>query len=290
MRYFKIVFKLIMIAGIILTFQSCLKNNDFYADFSKGKPAVELPLAANNANEPIAVSFDIADTPTTYYVIVNVASVDKPTSPVTATIAIDQAYLDQYNADQKAADPDYEPFELMPDSTYEVPSWDGTVPAGQREVRIPIKIFTSKMDATHNYVLPFTISKSSIAISNWNHLMLNIGPKNQWDGVYKVAGEFYHPSYGNQVWGFSAGITQTLITTGPKSVVFGPNIKTPLVQFGIAMEITINSDNSLTEVLNGTTTPVPNSDHYDPDAKTFYVTGGYSTRTYKATLVYVKPR
>lgn len=283
-------FRLMLIVALLLSLQSCLKNNDYYTDFSKSTPAVELPLAASKANKPIAVSFDIQDTPTTYYVVVNVASASKPSTAVTATLALDQAYLDKYNADQLAADPDYEPFDLMPDSTYIVPNWNVTIPAGQRQVQVPIQIITSKLDATHSYILPFTISQSSLAISNWNHLLLNVGPKNEWDGIYKVAGEFYHPSYGDQIWDFSAGITQTLITTGPRSVVFGPNIKTPLVQFGIAMEITINSDNSLVEVLNGTTTATPNTDHYDPATKTFYVHGGYSTRKYSATLTYVKPR
>lgn len=280
---------LLFIGCLAFLLPSCLKNNNFYTDFSKGAPAVELPLAAFHANSPISVSFDISTTPTVYYAVVNVASVDKPTSVVTATLALDTAYLNTYNAQQSALDSTYQPYELMPDSTYSIAGWDATIQPGHREDSIPIKIFTSKLDANHVYILPLTIVKSSLPISNWNHLLLNIGAKNEWDGVYKVAGEFIHPSYGDQVWDFSAGITQQLVTSGPRSVSMY-STKTPIVTFGVELDITVNADNSISEVFNGVPTPTPNSDHYDPATKTFYVSGAYSTRKYKATLVYVKPR
>ena len=132
-------FRLVVIAGLIFALQSCLKNNKYYIDFSKGTPALELPLAANNANSPFAVSFNIVDTPTTYFAVVNVASPSKPTSPVTGTLGLDSAYLNQYNADNSTS------YELMPDSTYSISSWDVTIPAGQRQIAVPIKIFTSKL-------------------------------------------------------------------------------------------------------------------------------------------------
>jgi hypothetical protein len=280
---------ILLVAGLAFTLPSCLKNNSFYTDFSKGSAAIELPLAAVHVNGPISVSFDISTTPTTYYAVVNVASVNKPTSAVTATLALDTAFLNSYNAQQLAANPDYQPYELMPDSTYSITSWDATVQPGTREDSIPIQIYTAKLDANHVYILPLTIVKSSLPISSWNHLLLNIGAKNEWDGIYKVAGEFFHPSYGDQIWDFSAGITQTLITSGPRSVSWY-STKTPLVTFGVELDITVNPDNSISEVFNGVPTPTPNSDHYDPATRTFYVSGAYSTRKYHATVVYVKPR
>lgn len=278
-----------LLVATALLMSSCLKNNKYYVDFGDYADNVELPLAATNVNKPFAVSYDVADTPATFYVVVNYASMNKPSKPVNVTIGVDQAYLDQYNADQLAADPDYEPFELLPDSVYSIASMNAVIDPGKRQVWIPVKIYTAKMDASHVYVLPFTITKADVKISNWNHLLANIGAKNEYDGVYKVAGQFIHPSYGNQVWDFSAGITQELVTTGPKSVAMYPT-KTPAVQFGVELDITVNSDNSLSEVFNGVPTATPNSDHYDPATKTFYVSGAYSTRSYKATLKYVGPR
>lgn len=287
MKKFKIKYlRLFFISGLIFTMQSCLKNNDYYVDFSKSKSAVEFPLAAKYANGPFAISFDVADTPSVYYVVLNVASADVPSSPVTATLALDEAYLNQYNTDNSTA------FELMPDSTYEI-NLNATIPAGQRQVYVPLKIFTNKIESGHDYVLPLTIAQSSIGISNWVHFLANIGAKNKYDGIYKSMGVFTHPSYGVLTWDFPDGLTQALVTSGANSVSMYPT-NTPIGGFGVELDITVNPDNSLVEVFNGVTTPTPNSDHYDPATRTFYVSGAYvggsGPRTYKATLVYVKPR
>jgi hypothetical protein len=204
-RYFRFLF----IAAMIFTLQSCLKNNDYYVDFSKGEPAVELPLAAKYTNKPFAVGLDVSNEPVTYYAVVNVASVDKPTSTVTATLALDKEYLDSYNAgkdaeakqaqaDYLAANPDntvddddypadYTPFELLPDSVYQIPSLEASIPAGTREDSLAIMIFTNKLEVVgHKYILPLTITNASTNISNWNHLMINVTAKNEWDGKYEA--------------------------------------------------------------------------------------------------------
>lgn len=236
-------FRLLLIAGLLFALQSCLKNNKYYIDFSKGAPAVELPLAANNANSPVAVSFDVSTTPTQYYVAVNLASVNKLNTPVTATLAIDSAYLTSYNAQQDAATkkaqadylaadpnnkvtdskypPDYVPFELMPDSTYSVKSFNATIAPGHRLDSVPIQLFTNKIDAGHIYVLPFTIQKASISISSWNHLLLNVGAKNKYDGIYNMTisttgwGAYGIADGGTNDWG-KIGV----VTAGVSSVVF----------------------------------------------------------------------
>lgn len=184
--------RLLMISGSIFMLQSCLKNNDFYVDFSKGKPSIELPLAATNGNKPYGLAWS-QDTTTSFKVYINVASVDKLNTPVTATLGIDADWISQFNAQQtqlatsaqeayledtshKKTDPKYPyswtPMELLPDSLYTVSSYDLTVPANQREVFADVNIKTDKFPDGHNYVLPFTIAKSSIAISSWNHLPL----------------------------------------------------------------------------------------------------------------------
>ncbi len=207
-------FTLLIAAAMLFSLQSCLKNNSFYVDFSKGSPAVELPLAAVHTNQPFAVSFDVSTAPTQYYAVVNVASVNKPTSTVTATLAIDNAYLTQYNNDQDAAAkkaqadylaadtthtvndsnyPDnYDPYEILPDSSYSIPSFNVSIAAGHREDSVPIMLFTDKIAPGHSYILPITIQTASLPISNWNHLLVNVGAKNKFDGKYTVTGTFVH--------------------------------------------------------------------------------------------------
>lgn len=153
---------------------------------------MELPLAAKYANKPYGIPWS-PDTTTSFKLYINVASVDKPSAPVTATIGIDNAWVAQYNAEQTAAatqsqhdyladtshhtsDPNYPydwtPMEVMPDSLYSISSLDLTVPAGQRETYADVLVHSDKFPPGHNYVLPFTIAKSSIAISSWKDLPL----------------------------------------------------------------------------------------------------------------------
>lgn len=188
-RYFRIL----LIAGLVFTMQSCLKNNEYYADFSKGTPSIELPLAAKYANGPYGLAWS-PDTTTDFKLYVNVASVNKPSTPVTATIGIDKDWVTQYNSTQGAAatqaqqdylnadpahttsDPNYPygwtPMEVMPDSLYTISAKDLTVPAGEREVFADVLVHSDRFAPGHNYVLPFTITKASINISSWNHMPL----------------------------------------------------------------------------------------------------------------------
>ncbi len=111
---------LLLVAGLAFSLQSCLKNSNFYQDFSKGSPAVELPLSAKYVNKPFALALDVSPTPTTYYAVVNVASVDVPSSPVTAKLQVDQAFLNQYNADLDAAAKKAQQDYLAADPTHKV--------------------------------------------------------------------------------------------------------------------------------------------------------------------------
>jgi hypothetical protein len=200
-RYFnKSTFLFAALAGGIFLLGSCLKNNKYYVDFSKGKPSVELPLSATNLNKPFGITWS-PDTTTSYKIYINVASVNPLNTPVTATLDLEPDLITQYNASQDAAakqaqadylkdpshhktDPTYPydwiPMEILPDSLYSL-SIDGksasipfelTVPAKQREAYADLLMQTDKLPAGHNYVLPFTITKSSIDVSSWNHLGL----------------------------------------------------------------------------------------------------------------------
>ena len=166
-----------------------------------------------------------------------------------------------------------------------------TIPKGSRVGYLQVKFKPSNLlHGTFAYGFKIaSVAETGYTIGNLNHGIVAIGPKNKWDGVYKSAGVFTHPAYGVLTWDYTKGLTQELVTTGLNTVSIYP-IYTTIGGFGIELDITINPDNTLIEVLNGTTTPTPNSDHYDPATKTFYVSGAYrggsGPRTYKATLMY----
>ena len=171
-----------------------------------------------------------------------------------------------------------------------------TIPKGSRTGYLQIKFIPTNL-LNGNFAYGFkiaSIAETGYTISgNLSAGIVAIGPKNQYDGVYSSAGEFIHPAYGDLTWDATKGLTQALVTSGLATVYTTP-INTTVGAFGITLTITVNPDNSLVEVFNGVTTPTPNSDHYDPAAKTFYVSGGYmgasGPRTYKATYVYVGSR
>lgn len=253
------------VAGGLFLLSSCLKNNKYYVNLGKYSPSMELPLAATNTNGLIPVAMGTKNPAAdTFDVVVNVASVHPLNSPQTATIALDTAYLSQYNAQQEQADSTFVPYEVLPDSVYTVNTWNLTVPAGQRQAFATITIAIDKMDATHNYVLPFTIVKSSLAISNWNHEMLNIQEINQYAGTYSNT---YSGDLG------SGNNTMTLSTVNASTC--SSNL---IGVYSNPIYFTVNPDNSVTvlDALGGgnSTTTDPSS-HYDPGSQTYYLNYKY---------------
>ncbi|HWB28178.1 MAG TPA: DUF1735 domain-containing protein [Chitinophagaceae bacterium] len=196
---------------VMTSLSSCLKNGAYYTDFSTPAGSIYLPLAATNNNSVVAFSYDASLAQATMPIVVDVASPNTPSTQTTATIAIDADYLTSYNT-ANGTD-----FEVMPDSVYTLSKMDMTVPAGKRIDSAIATFYIPKMDLTHNYVLPITISNASLPIEQWNHLLLYIAVKNKYDGVYQVTGTMVDAA--------NAGLTGyypwtvELVTSGPNSVV-----------------------------------------------------------------------
>lgn len=313
-RYFNSkVILILVLAGCVSVLSSCLKNNKYYVDFGDYKPSIELPFAAKNANKPFAWPLDVSSEPQDFLVYVNVASMNKPSAPVTATLALDQGYLDEYNAQQDAAakqaqadylakDPnntvddddypaDYVPYKMFPDSLYTIDKMEVTVPAGERQAYATVKIVTEHMDFNEKYVLPFTIASVSptMNISSWNHLLVNISAKNEWDGKYNM-----HLTIGGS--NAYAGTVQdskgvALTTTGPNSVAEPGSI---VDFFGGYTEYTFNADGSV-GVLAGGDASNPNgygavvkSSSYDESDHSFNVVFTILGGKYIFTVTYTK--
>ena len=184
----------ILLSVAVFGLSSCLKNGPYYTNYADVAASIDLPLSApsvvigypGNSLVPfeyVTSSASWIDGLTgtvspyapssgnnfTFPVYVNVASPSVLGTSVTATLAIDTAYFNAYNAANGGV------FALMPDSVYTVSSWNLTVPAGKRQDSLQITFNYSKFDSTvQNYVLPITIVSSSLPIEQWNHLLLNI--------------------------------------------------------------------------------------------------------------------
>lgn len=145
---------LYIIAFVLVCSQSACLKDDSQPDFTKNKPIIELPVgssAGNGGGNSIAASFNISDTPSDYFIYVNYAAPDANPQDVTVTVAVDAAVLTKFNSVNKKN------YTLLPSDGYSL-STKVVIPAGQRKVKLPVKINTKNLDAAQTYALPIAIT------------------------------------------------------------------------------------------------------------------------------------
>jgi len=199
-----------LLAGLI-SLSSCLKNGNYYTDFAAVGASVDLPLAASKGNDLAPFTYDATITSASIPVYINLSSPKTLGTAVTATLGLDTAYLNSYNSDNGTS------FEVLPDSVYTIAGgWDRNIPAGKRLDSMVVNLDLTKLDLAASYILPITIAQASVPIEQWNHLMLYISVKNQYDGHYSVTGTFSDVSNGAFTDNYPMEVN--LVTSGPNSV------------------------------------------------------------------------
>ena len=143
------------IALCLLTFTACLKDDAHFNDFSKVGTIIEL-MDADPAWGLITDSLAYSKTPADIATRVNVAAPYPLSSALSVTLSIDKAALVKWKADNSDVTS-----ELLPDSTYTIPSATVTIPVNQRVATFIVKVNTSKINTSHDYILPISISDAS---------------------------------------------------------------------------------------------------------------------------------
>lgn len=167
--------------GMLFLLNSCLKNGQYATAFAAAKPSVDLPLSAANNNAVVTFAYNATVTSIDFPFYIDLASPKTLGTAVTATFALDTAFLNSYNTTNSTN------YQLLPDSVYTVINgWNRTIPAGERLDSMYVHIDFTKMDLSMSYVLPITIQNASVPIEQWNHLMINPAVKNQYDGYYDL--------------------------------------------------------------------------------------------------------
>ncbi len=188
----KIIYSIItvLIITAALSLSSCLKDSKYYVNLSQGAPLVELPLEARNlAGNLVPEALPISSTPQVIQVAVNLAYASTLNTPVTVTLALDPTAVTTYNHANGLDTGGNVPYTLLPAADYSIPSYQVTIPAGQHLVYLNININTSLVDPSGLFILPIKIvNGGGQQISNYNELLLAVGAKNQYDGVYIVTG------------------------------------------------------------------------------------------------------
>lgn len=107
------------------------------------------------------------------------------------TIRLEQAdYINIDNYNKKNVVGDDIPYEAMPQELYNIPSWEGTIKAGEEYVRIPIHIYADQVNCDKRYIIPLRIAE----VSDYEPtptdtvLMVNLKMVNEYSGTYIISG------------------------------------------------------------------------------------------------------
>lgn len=186
-------FKIGTMFGVLAVFlSSCLKDTPT-TDYSDKaiKPIILVPNGnwpRTTAAAPLALDF----TSTPYEVRVYArVSWDKPLNKsVDVTFKEDDAAITAFNTKFG------QNWVKMNSAAYSVPALKVTIPAGQQEAYIPVKVFPDKVDLTKFNMLAFSITDASgeTVATNYQTILVPVLIKNIYEANYTVTGYFFHPS------------------------------------------------------------------------------------------------
>lgn len=282
----------------VIGLTSCLKNKNEQPDFSAATPIVEIPVASpvgdgsvNSLTASVEIKADLSD----YIFYVNYAAPAANDRDIRVTFTLDTTQLDVYNTAQDA--------ELVPipSDFYSMPM-TVTIPAGQRKVAIPMKISSTKL-LTHpdtQYALGLKITDASgVVISkNFGAIVLKIGVKNSYDGVYAIKGYVFREGDATRT-GYYKGKTTDFVTTGLRSNSFSIFFADGGGVGGVAPLIaTLDPVTNKVTMSSGAASTLKNTpgydNRYDPATRTYYLSYMWglagSTRNTTDTLTYSAAR
>ncbi len=210
-------------------------------------------------------------------------------------------------------------YQNHPDNPFDGQYWTITFQPGEFVKHLKINLKTIDLVTLGRVGLGFQLASAENAVlsDSQNQVAVELGAKNQWDGVYRVRYRLFHPT-NPDITGIGTIPEWDFPTSGPRSIdwdfatihisfptgglgFFGLSATQPTLQ----TRMTVNPDNSVT-VSNvapfaaaGSFPPlvVPPGviNRYDPATKTFYVAytwtpAGAGTRERYDTLTYLRPR
>lgn len=185
--------KIFSLAGLVaVLFTSCLKD-DAITDYSDS--AIKAIILVPNGNYPRSsattpLALDFTTEPYELRVYARV-SWDKPLSKaIEVTFKEDTAAITAYRTKFGGG------WVKMNSTAYQVTSLKVTIPAGQQEAYLPVKVFPDKVNLAQNNMLAFTITDASgeNISSNYQTFVTPFLIKNIYDADYTVTGFFFHPS------------------------------------------------------------------------------------------------
>jgi hypothetical protein len=249
----------LIIAGVFLiSFNSCLKNSlAKETDFSTIQDHVVIIKGGVTNFGAANVAFNGADT-ATVTLIIDLASVNLPKSPVVVTLGVDESQIAPYNA---SAGTNFQPF---PVGTYSITTTSLTIPAGQQYAQTTVSFYKDSLDPAVSYLLPISITDASgkALTSNLNTIFYNV-IGNPLAGVYTMTGTRYNFNNGPVQW------------AGPPDPIPSPNSGTT----AYAADIVVSpvDAHTVTMIMGNVPEPAPGSGlaHYFVTADNTFATITY---------------
>lgn len=152
----KKIIRAIFFLTTVYLFTGCLKR-DGNLDATEFNSVMIVPNSNwPLSNWPVSDSLFTQTTSTAELRLYASVSFEKPLDQeVKVTFRRDSALVMEYNARWRYS------YIFMPDSCYEVSSFEVTIPAGSRQAWFPVKLFPNKMNTTTSYMLAFSIGDAA---------------------------------------------------------------------------------------------------------------------------------
>lgn len=179
------------LAILALAFTSCVKDH-LAVDPSQSNSVVEFANTGTIASAAGAIhpryAVDLgslpADESATFNVNLSYSGAQDAPQDITVTLAVDEAALDAFNADQGTE------YVLPPAAIYSLPT-TAVIKAGTRKVQIQVSVTNNdQYDFNVNYALPLKITAASTGVisGNFGTAIYSFGARNVYDGVYTMSG------------------------------------------------------------------------------------------------------
>ncbi len=303
----------LLCAAVIIAGTGCLKdkgfdNNSYGINDPDASPkGVGFTRGIKLKN---TAGINVADTPQTIKGILTISLLaGKPAQEdIHIKLALDPTILSEYNAANGTIIEEFNP------ALYDLGSTDVILPKGQQLLDISIRVpSTLALDPLKTYGIGLRIvavDPGYTISGNQNRILVEVGLKNRYDGVYNLKG--YH---NRDPYTFPYDTEEYMITAGPVSVAFYWPQKNDFGHpIGVAPGVTNWYGNTIapvvvfdpltdlvTDVFNaGGATPITmftgagaGISRYEPSTKTIYVSWNYNANPLRAffdTLVYTGPR
>jgi hypothetical protein len=181
-KYSKFSVPALALALTSLALSSCLDEDPVFTD-NGSHSIVELVLPARTTSVPYASKTTTLEVVDEYPLVVevNFTGVNGAPEDVVVEVAIDNSYLEVYDATKQTL--------ALPTVSYELPSSNKlTIPKGQKKASYTIKLFPRTFDFTKSYALGIRIVSTTAGTISGNYSagVYTLPVKSPWQGTYSV--------------------------------------------------------------------------------------------------------